>query len=342
MDNQKLSPQGYNIGMDPKNTNPFWDIGDSGVAPTFTAGTATSLPAGSQPTVELVEDPKNEYTLNLGIPRGAVGPQGPKGDTGEQGPPGPKGDTGEQGPQGDIGPQGPKGDTGEQGPKGDTGEQGPPGPKGDTGEQGPQGDIGPQGPKGDTGEQGPKGDTGPQGPKGATGSRGPKGDTGPQGPKGNTGPQGPSGVANLTYGVLYTPSVSTSNETSITCNANSKGVAHGSCTVTINPTSIPNATNAITVTIGLYNQDTSFLLGNCVLNYDHTSGTNRVYKGNVMVTQNQLNSDCYSYYLSLTEKRNTSNCKLDFYLYYRNTTSTADTITIGQVNGVNCLGYKEA
>ena len=258
MDNQKLSPQGYNIGMDPKNTNPFWDIGDSGVAPTFTAGTATSLPAGSQPTVELVEDPKNEYTLNLGIPRGAVGPQGPKGDTGEQGPPGPKGDTGEQGP------------------------------------------------------------------------------------KGNTGPQGPSGVANLTYGVLYTPSVSTSNETSITCNANSKGVAHGSCTVTINPTSIPNATNAITVTIGLYNQDTSFLLGNCVLNYDHTSGTNRVYKGNVMVTQNQLNSDCYSYYLSLTEKRNTSNCKLDFYLYYRNTTSTADTITIGQVNGVNCLGYKEA
>ena len=249
MDNQKLSPQGYNIGMDPKNTNPFWDTGDSGVVPTFTAGTATSLPAGSQPTVELVEDPKNEYTLNLGIPRGAVGP------------------------------------------KGDTGEQGPPGPKGDTGEQ---------------------------------------------------GPQGPAGVANLTYGVLYEPSVRTSNTHPPTFNANTKNIAHGSCTVNIDPTSIPDATNAITMIIGLSNQDVSFLSGTCILNYNYTSDTNRVYQGNLMITRNNFYSDCYSFCVILTEQRSTSNCKLDFYVYYRNTTSTADTTTLGNITNVRCLGYKEA
>jgi hypothetical protein len=54
-----------------------------------------------------------------------------------------KGDTGA------IGPQGPKGDTGATGA---TGPQGPQGVKGDTGGIGP---IGPQGPKGDTGLTGP-------------------------------------------------------------------------------------------------------------------------------------------------------------------------------------------
>lgn len=86
-------------------------------------------------------------TVEVYLPEGLTGPQGPQGDTG---PPGPKGDTGPQGPTGDIGPQGPKGDTGPQGPQGETGPQGP---KGDSGPQGLQG------PKGETGAQGPVGPT---------------------------------------------------------------------------------------------------------------------------------------------------------------------------------------
>ena len=143
-----------------------------------------------------------DAVLDFGIPQGATGPQGPKGDTGETGPQGPKGDTGATGPQG---PKGDTGDTGPQGPKGDTGETGPQGPKGDTGNTGPQG---PKGDTGDTGPQGPKGDTGetgPQGPKGDTGPQGPKGDTGPQGPKGETGATGPAGTsATIAVGTVTT------------------------------------------------------------------------------------------------------------------------------------------
>lgn len=79
-------------------------------------------------------------TVEVYLPEGLTGPQGPQGDTGPQGP---KGDTGPQGPTGDIGPQGPKGDTGPQGPTGDTGPQGLQGPKGETGAQGPVGPAGP-------------------------------------------------------------------------------------------------------------------------------------------------------------------------------------------------------
>lgn len=51
-------------------------------------------------------------TETMTVPDGAVGPQGPKGDTGATGPQGPKGDKGDTGA---TGPQGPKGDTGESG-----------------------------------------------------------------------------------------------------------------------------------------------------------------------------------------------------------------------------------
>lgn len=151
-------------------------------------------------TVEKTEEPKASVTgtspnfiLNLGLPKGDVGPKGPKGDTGVAGPAGP------QGPKGETGPQGPKGDTGPQGPKGNDGtgvtilgsyasledlkSEHPTGNIGDSyiingnlyvwsstvqdwnnvgtiqgpqGPQGPQGVIGPQGPEG---PQGPKGDT---------------------------------------------------------------------------------------------------------------------------------------------------------------------------------------
>lgn len=83
------------------------------------AGTATGLPAGSNPTVSAVSD-NSGTTFSFGIPKGdagAQGPAGPKGDTGAAGAPGPKGDQGEKGEKGE---KGDKGDTGPQGAKGDS------------------------------------------------------------------------------------------------------------------------------------------------------------------------------------------------------------------------------
>lgn len=147
---------------------------------------------------------------------GAVGIQGPKGDTGLQGPQGIKGDTGEQGP---VGPAGPQGEPGLQGPQGIQGERGPQGETGPQGLQGVKGEAftyedfspeqlealtGPQGPIGPEGPQGPKGDaftysdfteeqlrllTGPKGDKGEQGLTGPQGEAGPQGPAGENGKQ---------------------------------------------------------------------------------------------------------------------------------------------------------
>ncbi len=61
----------------------------------------------------------DEYDLTIG----AVGPQGPQGDTG---PVGPRGETGPVGPQGETGPAGPQGPSG----AGSPGPQGPAGPAG--------------------------------------------------------------------------------------------------------------------------------------------------------------------------------------------------------------------
>lgn len=94
--------------------------------------TATALPSGSQPTVELLDN-SGAYELSFGLPlgtkgdTGATGPQGPKGDTGDTGatgPQGPKGDTGDTGATGATGPQGPKGDTGATGAAGQDGQDG--------------------------------------------------------------------------------------------------------------------------------------------------------------------------------------------------------------------------
>ena len=125
-------------------------------------GEVSTLAEGAKATASLSGEGLKK-TLSLGIPRGATGIQGPKGETGaagERGPQGLQGPKGDAGPQGEIGPQGPKGATGAQGPKGDAGEQGPQGVQGKQGPQGVQGETGPRGPQGIQGAQGPKGDTG--------------------------------------------------------------------------------------------------------------------------------------------------------------------------------------
>ena len=95
-------------------------------------GEVSTLAEGAKATASLSGEGLKK-TLSLGIPRGATGIQGPKGETGaagERGPQGLQGPQGDVGPQGEIGPQGPKGATGAQGPKGDAGEQGPQGVQG--------------------------------------------------------------------------------------------------------------------------------------------------------------------------------------------------------------------
>ena len=120
MSNQPLSPQGYNLGRNPKNTNPFFDIIRRGVTATIAVGQVivNTLSAGESATVS-VENAGTAtdgvFDFTFGIP---TGPQGAKGDTGETGPQGPTGPQGATGPQG---PAGPQGATGPQGPKGDDG-----------------------------------------------------------------------------------------------------------------------------------------------------------------------------------------------------------------------------
>ena len=108
-------------------------------------GEVSTLTEGSKATASLSGEGLVK-TLSLGIPRGATGIQGPRGERGPRGEIGPQG---EKGATGATGPQGPKGATGIQGPKG---ERGPQGIQGETGPRGPQGVQGAQGPKGDTGE----------------------------------------------------------------------------------------------------------------------------------------------------------------------------------------------
>lgn len=104
-------------------------------AASLTIGTVTTGESGGQAAASL-DGSGLQHKLNLTLPRGPQGAQGPKGDTGPQGP---KGDTGPQGP---TGPEGMKGDTGAagaQGPQGDRGPQGIQGPKGDKGDPGESG-----------------------------------------------------------------------------------------------------------------------------------------------------------------------------------------------------------
>lgn len=174
-------------------------------AASLTIGTVSTGDPGSPASASLTGSGL-QHKLNLTLPRGAAGPQGPqgtKGETGATGPQGPKGETGSQGPKGETGDTGPIGPQGPQGEPGPTGPEGLPGP---TGAQGPKGDTGPQGAQGPKGDKGDTGATGPTGPAGKDGAQGPQGVQGIQGPKGDKGDKGESGVTTPTSG-FFTLSV---------------------------------------------------------------------------------------------------------------------------------------
>lgn len=224
----ELSPQGYNIGESPVNTNPFWgDLpeGGHGLPPGGTAGQV--LTKGSDANFDAVwADPTggggSPGTVNYNELRNkpqinGVTLQGNK-TASELGLATMQEVTniddmlseeqakriaadkelekkiagipeGPQGPQGPIGPQGP------EGPAGTPGERGPQGLKGDPGEQGPKGDTGPEGPRGPEGPQGPKGADGTMTFEDLTPEQKAelKGDPGEQGPPGPQGPKGDTG-----------------------------------------------------------------------------------------------------------------------------------------------------
>ena len=117
--------------------------GQGGGSP-VTAARAVTLEAGSEATATL-----DGTTLVVGVPKGARGPAGARGEAGPAGTPGP------------LGPAGPKGEDGKEGPRGAEGKQGPvgaaglPGPKGDKGNPGDTGPAGPAGPAGQKGADAP-------------------------------------------------------------------------------------------------------------------------------------------------------------------------------------------
>lgn len=119
-----ISPQGYTLGGDPQNINPFWGE-DEKTNWTIEAEATVNSTSGS-PSVNV--ETETDTTLKQKTFKFEFsGLKGAKGDTGETGPAGPQGI---QGVQGETGPQGVQGIQGVQGPKGDTGATGAQGPAG--------------------------------------------------------------------------------------------------------------------------------------------------------------------------------------------------------------------
>ena len=93
--------------------------GQGGGAP-VTAARAVTLEAGSEATATL-----DGTTLVVGVPKGAQGPAGARGETGPAGTPGPVGAAGLPGPKGDKGNPGETGPAGPAGPAGQKGADAP-------------------------------------------------------------------------------------------------------------------------------------------------------------------------------------------------------------------------
>ena len=132
-----ISPQGYQLGEDPKNKNPFWNEGEDSsvnrIYATATVDDKTGVPSVS--TSKTVSGSDITFGFAFHNLKGERGPQGPAGATGATGPAGPAGADGAPGATGATGPQGPEGPqgpVGERGPKGDPGPAGPGVPTGGT------------------------------------------------------------------------------------------------------------------------------------------------------------------------------------------------------------------
>ena len=201
-----ISPQGYQLGADPKNKNPFWDENgeDSSVNRIYATATVDDR-TGVPGVVTSKSVSGNGITFNFDFHN----LKGERGEAGVQGPAGP------EGPAGAVGATGPKGDQGDRGPAGPEGPQGPAGNNGvsptakveQTGDN--EATITITDASGTTsavlrGEAGPAGPEGPQGPKGDTGETGATGATGETGPEGPQGPAGPGVPAGGTAGQVLT------------------------------------------------------------------------------------------------------------------------------------------
>ena len=110
-----ISPQGYTLGGDPQNINPFWGE-DEQTNWTIEAEATVDNTSGS-PSVNVTES-SDTTTKTKTFSFAFSGLKGAKGDTGETGPQGIQGEQGIQGVQGEQGIQG------IQGEKGDTGATG--------------------------------------------------------------------------------------------------------------------------------------------------------------------------------------------------------------------------
>ena len=99
---QGLNPQGYNYGVNPRNTNPFWD-GGTIVMPDITVTAEIDNTVGTPAvTVERTETGDDSYNYDFQFyhlkgEKGDTGAQGATGATGAQGAKGDKGDRGEKG-----------------------------------------------------------------------------------------------------------------------------------------------------------------------------------------------------------------------------------------------------
>ncbi|WP_346709008.1 hypothetical protein [Limosilactobacillus oris] len=131
------------------------------VKPELTIGTVTTVNSNEQASASLTKTSESSYAINLNIPAGKPGEQGPQGEPGKAGADGKNGADGQPGRDGKNGADGQPGKDGKDGKsayelavsQGFTGDlkawlnslKGEQGPAGKDGEQGPQGEPGPAG-----------------------------------------------------------------------------------------------------------------------------------------------------------------------------------------------------